>query len=305
MEAHRHLISLRGANLPEGRISARLLRDLLDILIDGSRKALRFRIQGTSTPGGREPKWLTPAADFDVVLAPSKGHVAEITARPLIDTLPRLFEQQSLFDQLEPNKSPLDLFEDAIEDATKDREDSQRFDSGLLKSVASFDRLLRQGSVESFQLVNGRDLFVDSIGAERARSLAERTPPSVPARAIGILEGISYSDRRFKLSLPDGSALLGHAQEFGTTARATLKRFWGQRVAISGLLEFRPSGVVAGLAATTIAKAADDEVPDALLLDPLPVESLSPERRSAMFRIVKEAPPPNEALTAAFRRHRR
>ncbi len=296
---HEHALILKGTGVSDRRVSARVLHDLLGVLIDGCRKALRLRLQGTSTPGGAEPRWLRPASELDVTFPRDGEALAIISAKPLIATLPTLFSQRTMFDELDPQKSPFDLFEDAIEDATGAVEDSPRYDPGLLKVVAQFEDLLGGGAIDSLSLVNGRTVLVDAAGVERATILSTRTRPPEPAYVVGLLEGITYSDSRFKVALPDGSALLGHAQAVG---HQVLRTHWGQRVAIQGLLHYRPSGALAGLEARTIDIAEAADVADAFLVGDAAQVPLSETEANTLLRLVREPPAPAPALVSAWTR---
>lgn len=294
-----HRITLSGESLVGRRVSARLFRDLLDILIDGSRKALRLRLQGTSTPGGAEPKWLKPATDFDLMFPTEGEAIAVVVAKPLVATLPSLFQQSSLFDDLDPRRSPLDLFEDAVEDAMGMVDDSPRYDKGLLGVVGNFSGIFGSGHVDSLSLVNGRTVTIDNAGIERAVVLASRVAEPVPAYVVGTLEGITYSDSRFKVMLPDEKTfLLGHAEPVG---RGTLRKFWGKRVAIRGLLHYRPSGGIEGLEAHSFEPVDDAHEADALLAP----GRLSATEALSVLRIVRQEPEPDVKLVEAFRRHGR
>lgn len=112
----KHQIVLHG--VPEDRISGHLFRDLLDVLVEGAERTLRFRIEGRSSAMGPYPKWLRPAADFALVREPKLGaNQAIIEARPLVETMPDRFRQEDMFADLDPKRSPIELFEDALEDA--------------------------------------------------------------------------------------------------------------------------------------------------------------------------------------------
>jgi len=62
----KHQISLNGPNARGVRISAVLLKDLLDVIVDGTRGALRLKIEGRSFARGSDPAWLGRAADFEI-----------------------------------------------------------------------------------------------------------------------------------------------------------------------------------------------------------------------------------------------
>ncbi|MBI5547199.1 MAG: hypothetical protein HY901_25235, partial [Deltaproteobacteria bacterium] len=168
-----HTVTLKGPAARDERVSGHLFRDLLDVLVEGSERSLRFRLEGRSSPKGPQPKWLRTAADFDLLRRPELGaSSAVIEARPLVETMPERFHHGDLFVDLDPRKSPVELFEDALEDALRGDADSERFDEALITTFRKFESLLDQG-LERIDLVNGRTLRVNAAALEKVRELAK------------------------------------------------------------------------------------------------------------------------------------
>lgn len=60
-------ITLDGPAARGAVVAADVLAELLDVLLDGSRKAVRRLIEGRSTASdGTSPPWLEPSVVFDV-----------------------------------------------------------------------------------------------------------------------------------------------------------------------------------------------------------------------------------------------
>ena len=280
---HKHTITLHGGGASKERISAHLFRDLLDLLVDGAEKSLRYRIEGRSTVGGgRYPRSLRPAADF--VLVRGAGHEANsavIEARPLIETMPERFHQGDMFDDLDPSKSPVDLFEDALEDALAGNEDSDLFDGGLVRAFQGFSALLDQG-VERVEMVNGRTLRVDGHSMLNIQRLAGRTYAPQRVRVAGRLETIRYSDCRFVLTLADGASMGGTAIDLGNEV---LRESFGRTVMVTGRAVFRPSGRPLRIDAEKIEAASDRDAliwssPPKPLLPSFAPKAIREEQRS-------------------------
>jgi hypothetical protein len=64
-----------------------VLRDILDVLVDGCQQATRLRIDGRSTAPGTVPGWLESIASFDVSLAGTS--TLELESAPFADARTR------------------------------------------------------------------------------------------------------------------------------------------------------------------------------------------------------------------------
>lgn len=268
-----HQIILSGPAVSDERISGHLFRDLMDVLVDGAERALRYRIEGRSTAGGGPyPKYLRAAADFALLRKPELGaNSAVIEARPLVETMPDRFVQGEMFADLDPSRSPIDLFEDALEDALAGNEDSDRFDAGLVKSFENFGALLDQG-VENVDLINGRHLQVNEKTLKKVHHLASRSYAPQRVRVAGQLETIRYSDCRFVLKLEDKTLLPGTAIDLGNEV---LRAFYGKPVLVTGKATFRPSGRPLQIEAEDIENVSEH---DAVIWSRPPKPLLGPAR---------------------------
>lgn len=150
-----------GGHSARGIDHAPLLRDLLDLLVDGCQQATRLYIDGRSTAPGMVPSWLENAASFEVTAI--HGHTIELAAPPLADVAGEGFPRQALFAAAPAGKSSLDLLEDSLEDALEGRADSDRYDPPLISTLEGFGKLARYG-VEEIQVLNGRELRIDRRG---------------------------------------------------------------------------------------------------------------------------------------------
>ncbi|MBL8955133.1 MAG: hypothetical protein JNK82_30430, partial [Myxococcaceae bacterium] len=153
-------------------------------------------------------------------------------------------------------KSPVDLFEDTLEDALRGDEDSEAFDGPLLETMKRFRGLLSHG-VESVEIKNGRVLQVDARAVQNVVRLADQEHASRRVRIAGRLETIRHSDCRFVLILPGGAQVAGTAAELGVEA---LRGAFGKSVVIQGVADFRPSGNVLRINAEKVEEANEAEV---------------------------------------------
>ncbi len=196
-----------------------------------------------------------------------------LETRALIDSMPEKFPQADLFEDLDPRQSPLEFFEDALEEALEERFDSEAFDQPLLKTCSDFRTLLGAG-LESIEIKNGRTVRVDAVSMERVFRLSRVSYAQRKVRLAGRLDIIRYSDCRFTLVLEDGSKVPGTARELGVEA---LRDGLGKNVVVTGTAEFRPSGRVLRVDADLVEPATDSElkifsVVPRPLLAPVPLE---------------------------------
>ena len=245
-----HTLFLGGADA-RGIDHAPLLRDLLDLLVDGCQQATRLYVDGRSTAPGMVPSWLESAASFEITAI--HGHTIELAAPPLTDMGGKGFPRPDMFSGAPPGKSSLDLLEDSLEDALEGREDSDRYDSPLISTLEGFGKLARYG-VEEIQVINGRELRIDRRGIEAIRSLRSRTPQDRRVMVAGKLETIRHSDRAFTLVIPSGEMLRGIAVE--SIDPSDLASLFGKSALVSGSAKFRPSGAPLRIEAELIQPAS-------------------------------------------------
>jgi hypothetical protein len=232
-----------------------LLRELLDIVVDGCQQATRLRVDGRSTAPGTIPGWLERAASFEIV----KIRPGELVMKspPLAKAAPDRFRQIELFSDVDPSRSCLDLFEDSLEDALAGREDSDRYDRPLMETLEGLGRLFRYG-VERVELKNGRKLRIDPKGIASIQALSRRTPEDRRVMIAGKLETIRHSDRAFSLLVESGEELRGIVIS-EQVSRADLAALFGRQALVTGYAKFRPSGAPLRIEAERIELASEGD----------------------------------------------
>lgn len=250
-----HQLFISGPEARPDAVSASVLQELLAVAVQGAERALRLRVEGRSTAPGVPPWWVAQGAAFDVV-AGSNAQEWRFIGRPLAEAVPEKFGQPDLFEELDVRRSALDLFEEGLQDAMAGKEDSDRFDDGLIqvfhRLVWIFDR-----RVQSIRILNGRDLRLGHEDVDRIERLRTRTPPPQAVRIAGKVESIRHSDRMFLLVLESGEKLRGLADEVD---EAELRAAWGRPAVVTGLATFRPSGRPLRIDAEKITPAGQDDV---------------------------------------------
>lgn len=245
-------ITLRGDAAKGATVSAIVLRDLLDALIEGCQRSTRLHYEGRSSASGPIPRWLEAAASFDLQQLREGSTVIVLEAPTLQEAAPEYFAQgfaqgfaQSFaqgtpFRPLREGASALDLFHEGLRDAAAGVTDSDWFDAPLLKTYDKLKRVLAQG-FDEIVFDDGGQLAINAAVLESVRELRSRVPDARHVRVAGKLEQIQHSDRRFLLMV-DGNALRGVADE--SISPDELASLFGQQVIATGDAVFRPSGSI-------------------------------------------------------------
>lgn len=230
-----------------------MLRDLLDVLVDGCQQAVRLRVEGRSTAQGKIPGWLERAAVIEVVGLSPGSTVIAVEAPSLAEAAPERFGQGDLFTPVDPGLTCLDLFEESLRDAVEGRTDSDAFDDGLIRTCEEFTRVLRH-DVEVVEFLDGRTLRIDQTSIEVCRRLRTSIPPDQHVRVAGKLDVLQHTDRMFTLILSSGAQVRGVAGD--SVDLGALGALWGHDALVQGVAKFRPSGSLLRIDAESV-EAAD------------------------------------------------
>ena len=244
-------ISLQGPNARGTTIAAAALRDVLDILLEGSQRAVRLAVEGRSTARGTIPGWLEDAAGFDLTSIDEGSTQLAIAAQPLRSAVPQHFAQLDFFGEADGESSSVEVFARGLSRAVAQDLDSELFDAGLLKTYARFNKVLDRG-FDRIEFVDGTNFCLDRAAMDSLAGVQARVPSPRQVRVSGKLEQIQHSDRRFTL-LVGGTTVRGVAQE-GVPAER-LGALFGHNVVVSGQAVFRPSGAVLRLEADAFDEA--------------------------------------------------
>lgn len=249
----KHNLSLHGQATKGSRISGLVLRELLDIIIDGSRGALRLKLEGRSIVRGTDPAWLEKAAEFDFISTKPGSTVIEIESLPLAEAVPDRFQQGNFFyNNLD---TAFDFMEASLTDALNESSDSDLFDDSLLDVFCRFQSVLNKG-YDSINITNGvrkAPLVITSIKLDRVRELQRKTPQPQFSRVSGHMNMIRASDKTFELVLANGESIRGVAP--ASYGAQELGNLFGKTVLISGKVVYRPSGSILRIEADMISTA--------------------------------------------------
>lgn len=211
----------------------------------------------SSRTRGRIPSGLEAAADVRFIGMEGSGDKVtklHFQVARFGDVAAELFEQRQLWDDgPQPEQTAFDLLALSLGDVRNKREDSSRFDHGLLNRFASYRTALKRG-VESIRIDGGapQQSQIDLQLVNASDLLRRQTPPSRRVRLCGKLDMLGVSRKVMGLYLEDGTLVtaLWNTGEF-----AGLAGFLDQDVVIEGLAVFRPSGKLLRVDADAIASA--------------------------------------------------
>lgn len=208
---------------------------------------VRMGFLHSSRARGRVPLHLKAAADVRFV-----GHRADGESATLLrfevprfgSAAPNVFQQQRLWDDgPEPEQTVFELLGAALADVAACREESNRFDPGLLRRFARYRPLFARGHLTRIALP-------DTIGAEAARldyavagaagDLAARTPASNRVRVVGRLDVMGASQGVLKVEVKPGVVVSGLWEGDGHVD--SLRDYFNRDVVIEGRAVYRPSG---------------------------------------------------------------
>lgn len=253
---------VRGLEHSGGVLPGALVRDLLDAVDQGTRGAVRLRLEGRSRAGGGPaPAWANDAATFDLVgLLTGESGVA-LRIRTLRENLPDRFVQHDPFPIVEPSETAFSLFGSSLKEALGGNPESDAYDEPLLSTFAEeFKRVFRHG-VQAVELRNGRPgappLHVTPAGIQVVERLKRQTPRPRRVRLAGTVDAIRHSDRAFTLILATGEQIRGVLAEGAPEALAA---HFGRTAIVSGTAQFRPSGTLLRVDADQFAPASHEDL---------------------------------------------
>jgi len=233
------------------RVSAALLRDVVNTVVDAVQQSVRLRADGRSRVAGAAPGWLERVSAFDIEIRAGSTELV-MESRALSELAPERFAQQELFGPIDAGESCLELFSEAIDDALGAKLDSDRFDDGLIETFTSFGQLFRHG-IDRIEIVHGASRVLDKERIESLKSLRRQIPADQQAMVSGKLDLLRHSSRGFELHLDSGETVRGVVGD--RTDFQALGPLIGTSVLAAGRATFRPSGRMLRLEADSVGPA--------------------------------------------------
>ena len=258
----KYKLQVKGLSTPSGTISILALKDLIDTVIESAERGLRLAVQGESVKRGPMPGWLERSLDFTVTGLKKGSTTVLVDAPELGETAPEQIKQQDLwYSKPTPEDTAISLLSRSVKDAVAENPESNAFDKGVLDGLLLF---------ESFFKTHGDKLVVNAIGRpsesfslgcgelEHVRHLRSETPEPAAFIISGQFDLIQHSSRRFHLRLSNNQIIPG-AIDPDILSVEDMRKFWGNKVTIKGIVHFHPGRKVRLLEAQTIKLAEEGE----------------------------------------------
>jgi len=198
-------------------------------------------VRGRSVTGGRPPKWLDAATDIRLLgVSGDRDTQFRFEVPRLGEAAHELYDQPEFWSEKpDPESTGLDLLAEVVSEIDRGNEESDRFDSHLLRRVSRFGRAVSAGFDE---IVLDRSGGVHGAISQRtidmAESLRVETPPSRQVRIAGVLDMLRVSTQTLALRLDGGEEIRGVLSE----SVRPLTGLLDQRVVVFGRAVYRPSG---------------------------------------------------------------
>lgn len=245
MKKIRYKVSIQGLPTPRGAISFSTLKTITEILSQGAERALRLAIEGQSIKKGPAPTWLSKAADF-ILTGMKEGSTTLIVDAATLGEVAHDQISQMDFWHMPPktNDTALTILSQALHDAGSEVMESERYDSGILETLLDFKQLLRHNGVRIKLTAEKRpqeNFVLDKATLNSIQKLKQATPLPHAVLVSGLLDAIEHSKRRFQLTLKNGETVRGQIDEKAVSLEQ-MRKFWGQKVTIQGVLHYKASG---------------------------------------------------------------
>jgi len=273
----KYRVSIKGLPTPKGAISFSALGKIIEVLSQGSERALRLALEGESKKKGPTPLWLARSADF-VLTAIRPGSTTLVFEAPILgDVAGSQIKQQDLWAIVpEPEDTALTVLSKSVRDAETGNLDSDRYDPGVLETLLEFKRILDEDNIQVrlSSTKKKRDGFsLDAKAFKRIERLKTDTPGPQAVLLTGFLNLIEHSQRRFEFKLENGQTVRGKIDENSIPLDA-MRTLWGKKVTIKGTLYFMASKKPRYLEAQVInPRSSGDQVLTSMTY-PLPIKDI-------------------------------
>jgi hypothetical protein len=250
------IVKVQGPRAHGTIVSATLLRDLLGVVIEGSKKAVRIRSEGRSAAPGTLPRWIEASADFTVEIREGSTELL-LTSPTLLEVNPEEFGQIGMFPEIDPYHTSFDYFAESLAAAVRGDESSNLYDRALLQSFQRLRSVFDSGA-ESISIVNREHIQLTASHLKRFSVLEAMIPPSRYVKLSGKLDSIRHSNHTFTLILSDSrDSVRGLAE---STSPERLQSLWGKNIVMSGTAHFTAAGGLLRVDADTIDEADERDL---------------------------------------------
>ena len=247
MQSVKYQLRLRGLSTPDGTVPVRVLTSVLQQLMTFAERELRLAIEGQSVKRGQPPTWIAKSTDMTVTGIETGSTVLDIEAPTLGDAIGEQLQQQDFW--VSPpaaSDTAFTLVVKSVNDATAEDLESEYYDGGVLGSLLGLKAFVEKEN-QSLELRAvgrpGENFTVRRQEIEKAERLRVRTPEPQAFIVSGLLNAIEHSRKKFQLVVDDGQVIPGRVNEDFMSAEE-MRRLWGKKASVKGMVHFKPSGKV-------------------------------------------------------------
>lgn len=235
-----------------------LIGPVLTHLHDTLQDAVRMGFLHSSHPRGRIPRGIKAAAEVRYIghaEADENATLLRFEVAPFGEVAADLFRQARLWDDMPtPDQTAFELLGAALDDIGTRREESNRFDPGLLRRIARY-KVFRRGlsRIVLPDVAAPRPSQFDAGVIASAHALCDATPQSRRVRVSGRLDLMGVSQGVIKIHVAGGAVVT--ALWDGKEPIDELRSLLNRDVVCEGVGVFRPSGTLLRIDADAVAAA--------------------------------------------------
>ncbi len=236
-----------------------LIGPVLTHLHDTLRDAVRMGFLHSSHSRGGIPRGIKAAADVRFIghsQADDNATLLRFEVSPFGDVAADLFKQARLWDDMPtPDQTAFELLGAALDDIGARREESNRFDPGLLRRIARYKVIFRRGLTRIVlpDVAAPRPAQFDAGVVDSAHALSDATPQPRRVRVNGRLDLMGVSQGVIKIHVAGGAVVT--ALWDGKEPIDELRSLLNRDVICEGVGVFRPSGTLLRIDADAVAAA--------------------------------------------------
>ena len=236
-----------------------LIGPVLTHLHDTLQDAVRMGFLHSSQARGRIPRGIKAAADVRYIghsRVDDNATLLRFEVSPFGDVAADLFKQARLWDDMPtPDQTAFEVLGAALDDISTRREESNRFDPGLLRRIARYKVIFRRdlSRIVLPDIASPSPSQFDAAVIDAAHALSDATPLSRRVRVNGRLDLKGVSQGVIKIHVVGGGVVtaLWEGKEPIDELRSLLNR----DVICEGVGVFRPSGTLLRIDADAVAAA--------------------------------------------------
>lgn len=225
--------------------------------------AVRMGFLHSSRARGRIPRGIKAAADVRYI-GHSQGDGSATLLRfevsPFGDVAAELFNQTRLWDDMPaPDQTAFELLASALADISTRREESNRFDPGLLRRIARYKSVFSRGlsRIVLTDVAEPHPASFDRAVIDAAHALSDATPEPRRVRVSGRLDLMGVSQGVIKIHVEGGGVVT--ALWDGKQPIDELRSLLNRDVVCEGVGVFRPSGTLLRIDADAIDAAGPSD----------------------------------------------